>query len=154
MVTRAWLGIFNKGSSVEVGLPVKNPPTPPNQKSNAAEGRDRSELGDSGDGEKIKAARKQRDPGDEPPEAERPSRTERDDEEGEGVDEVVEGGRFPIVDPSRLGKSVGETVGPEGAEGDSQEQEDRGNPEAGVRGHDLKYLRTQHEGACRGKSRL
>jgi hypothetical protein len=47
------------------------------------------------------------------------------------MDEVVEGRRFPVVEPSRFLESVGEAMGTEGAEGDAEKKNESGEADAG-----------------------
>jgi hypothetical protein len=53
------------------------------------------------------------------------------------VDEVIKGGRFPVVDSSGCLEPIRETMSPEGTESDAEEEDESGEADAGGRGHGL-----------------
>lgn len=109
---------------------VENPASPSDEKRDSAERGDCAEFTDVGQCERIKAAGEEDNSGQEPVITERTARLQGDHEQGEAVDEVIKGRRFPVVEASRCFEAPGETVGTECTQSDPEENDERGKTEA------------------------
>lgn len=114
---------------------MENPAPPAQEESDAAQGRDGPELCQPGQGQEVETAGKEQNADGKEPIASGNAGLKGQNEHGQPVDEVIEGGGFPIGGAAGLFEPLGESVSPEGPEGNAEKEDEAGETESGGRSH-------------------